>query len=77
MLKKIGLENYAGDFPLALSKGQRLRVILSAVLMQKPKLLLLDEPTTGQDQQSLEEIKKTFVCLRRRWRQCFLLHARC
>lgn len=58
MLKKIGLENYAGDFPLALSKGQRLRVILSAVLMQKPKLLLLDEPTTGQDQQSLEEIKK-------------------
>lgn len=77
MLKKIGLENYAGDFPLALSKGQRLRVILSAVLMQKPKLLLLDEPTTGQDQQSLEEIKKTFVCLRRRWWQCFLLHARC
>ena len=28
------------------------------MLARNPKLLLLDEPTTGQDQQSLEEIKK-------------------
>ena len=51
------LLNNVNDFPLALSKGQRLRVVLGALLAREPKLLLLDEPTTGQDQQSLEEIK--------------------
>ena len=54
---KLKLENNVNDFPLALSKGQRLRVVLGALLAREPKLLLLDEPTTGQDQQSLEEIK--------------------
>ena len=58
LLEKLKLENNADDCPLALSKGQRLRVVLGALLARNPKLLLLDEPTTGQDQQSLEEIKK-------------------
>ena len=57
ILNKLKLENDVNDFPLALSKGQRLRVVLGALLAREPKLLLLDEPTTGQDQQSLEEIK--------------------
>ncbi len=46
---KLGLEALAGDFPLALSRGQRLRVALAAVLACRPAVLLLDEPTTGQD----------------------------
>lgn len=58
LLAKLNLEHNVSDFPLALSKGQRLRVVLGALLARQPKLLLLDEPTTGQDQQSLEEIKK-------------------
>ena len=57
LLNKLKLENNVNDFLLALSKGQRLRVVLGALLAREPKLLLLDEPTTGQDQQSLEEIK--------------------
>lgn len=57
LLNKLNLVNNVNDFPLALSKGQRLRVVLGALLAREPKLLLLDEPTTGQDQQSLEEIK--------------------
>ena len=57
LLNKLKLENNVNDFPLALSKGQRLRVVLGALLAREPKLLLLDEPTTGQDQQSLEGIK--------------------
>lgn len=56
-LAKLHLQEYAKDFPLALSKGQRLRVVLGAMLAKKPQLLLLDEPTTGQDEQSLAEIK--------------------
>jgi energy-coupling factor transport system ATP-binding protein len=35
--------------PLALSQGQRLRVAVAAALTLRPRLLMLDEPTTGQD----------------------------
>lgn len=58
MLQRLNLLQYADDFPLALSKGQRLRVVLGAMLAKSPALLLLDEPTTGQDEQSLGEIKR-------------------
>ena len=58
IIDKMSLREYVNDFPLALSKGQRLRTVLGALLARKPKLLLLDEPTAGQDQQSLDEIKE-------------------
>lgn len=61
LLRKLHLRHYANDFPLALSKGQRLRVVLGAMLAKKPELLLLDEPTTGQDEQSLQEIKQLLL----------------
>lgn len=57
ILDNLNLKKYSNDFPLALSKGQRLRLILGAILARNPKLLLLDEPTTGQDQESLNSIK--------------------
>ncbi|HMM22748.1 MAG TPA: energy-coupling factor transporter ATPase [Selenomonadales bacterium] len=49
LAEKLGLQELAGDFPLALSRGQRLRVAVAAVLACRPSVLLLDEPTTGQD----------------------------
>lgn len=61
LLRKLNLQGYESDFPLALSKGQRLRVVLGAMLAQNPQILLLDEPTTGQDEQSLQEIKKLLL----------------
>lgn len=61
LLEKLNLTEYADDFPLALSKGQRLRVVLGAMLAKQPKLLLLDEPTTGQDERSLSEIRKLLL----------------
>ena len=61
LLEQLNLTEYAEDFPLALSKGQRLRVVLGAMLAKKPKLLLLDEPTTGQDERSLSEIRKLLL----------------
>ena len=57
LLHKLHVYHYRDDFPLALSKGQRLRVVLGALLSRKDnELLLLDEPTTGQDQKSLENL---------------------
>ena len=57
-LQELDLAEYADDFPLALSKGQRLRLVLGAILARRPGLLLLDEPTAGQDKKSLDAIKE-------------------
>lgn len=42
--------------PLALSQGQRLRVAVAALLTLRPRVLLLDEPTTGQDQPLVQKL---------------------
>ena len=35
--------------PISLSRGDRLRVVIAAVLALEPQILIFDEPTTGQD----------------------------
>ena len=72
LLKHMHLEEYADDFPLALSKGQRLRVVLGAMLAKKPALLLLDEPTTGQDEQSLAEIRRLLLAYKKQGGSIFI-----
>lgn len=72
LLKHMNLVEYADDFPLALSKGQRLRVVLGAMLAKKPALLLLDEPTTGQDEQSLAEIRRLLLAYKEQGGSIFI-----
>lgn len=72
LLEQLNLTEYANDFPLALSKGQRLRVVLGAMLAKKPHLLLLDEPTTGQDERSLSEIRKLLLAYKNKGGSVFI-----
>lgn len=53
-LEAMSISDLAEDFPLALSRGQRLRTAVASVLSMQPQLLLLDEPTTGQDRVHIE-----------------------
>jgi energy-coupling factor transport system ATP-binding protein len=55
-LHLMGLEAYRNKHPFTLSRGQRQRLAVATVLAARPKLLLLDEPTTGQDQIALENL---------------------
>ncbi len=42
--------------PQSLSEGQKRRVSIAAVVATNPKILILDEPTVGQDYKGLEEM---------------------
>lgn len=48
-LKAVGLEKCRQSYPFALSKGERQRVALASVLAMHSEIIVLDEPTTGQD----------------------------
>lgn len=58
MLKLFGLEHLKKRHPQCLSEGQKRRVSIAAVAAGAPKVLLLDEPTVGQDYKGLCELVK-------------------
>src|SRR5581483_7450598 len=54
VIELVGLQGLEQRDPESLSIGQKQRVAMASVLVMDPKILLLDEPTTGQDQRTLE-----------------------
>lgn len=58
MIKLFGLEHLRKRHPQSLSEGQKRRVSIAAVAAGNPEVLLLDEPTVGQDYKGLCELVK-------------------
>ena len=48
-LKAVGLEGMESKFPSEMSGGMQKRAALARALVRRPKILMLDEPTTGLD----------------------------
>ena len=55
-LEQVGLSNKTRSFPYELSGGEQKRVCIARAIVNKPKLLICDEPTGNLDPETSKEI---------------------
>ena len=56
LLKNVGLEDKADEYPNRLSGGQQQRVAIARALAMKPEIMLFDEPTSALDPELVGDV---------------------
>ncbi len=56
LLRQVGLDDKANQFPSQLSGGQQQRVAIARALAMQPKIMLFDEPTSALDPEMVNEV---------------------
>jgi lipoprotein-releasing system ATP-binding protein len=73
MLEIVGLSSRENNKPGALSGGEQQRVAIARALINKPSIVMADEPTGNLDSANADAIHQLFVQLRRDLSQTFVL----
>lgn len=73
LLGFLGLNDRANHKPNELSGGEQQRVAVARALMNKPQIILADEPSGNLDSSSAENLHKLFFKLRKEFGQTFII----
>ncbi len=73
VLERMHLWEFRDLHPFRLGKGQRQRVAISAILAMDPEILVIDEPTTGQDRKEARAIMDLTLGLNREGVTAFVI----
>ena len=73
LIEKMGLSERKDHFPSQLSGGERSRVAVARALMNKPKLVLADEPTGNLDEKNANKLIDLLVKINKDFHQAIVL----
>ncbi len=73
LLPQLHLESFESAYPAALSGGMEQRVALGRVIVQQPRVVLLDEPFGALDALTRENLGRLLLRLRRRYVQTIIM----
>lgn len=73
LLQQLGIENQGPKLPSQLSIGQQQRVSIARALMNEPKVLLADEPTSSLDDKNAEKVIELLTFLSKEYKAALLI----
>ncbi len=73
LLERLGLSNRLENKPGQLSGGEQQRVAVARALINKPAIIMADEPTGNLDSTNARELHQLFIDLRNEFSQTFLI----
>ena len=72
-LRLVGIEDHAQKMPHELSGGEQQRVSIGRALLNKPRLILADEPTGNLDPETSEEIMNLLIAIAKEEKTAILM----
>lgn len=73
VLQLVGLEQKIDTMPFALSGGEQQRISIARSLLNKPQLILADEPTGNLDPETSEEIMRLLIAVAKEEKAAILM----
>ena len=73
LLEQLGIENQASKLPSQLSIGQQQRVSIARALINEPKVVLADEPTSSLDDKNAEKVIELLTSLSKEYKAALLI----